>query len=354
LFGAVLLVAVRWAVLATAVLATVCLMAPLAQFETVKANPGMYDYPVISIDSPVLYPAEIYQETSIPIEVSVFPWGSRRTFVDISYSLDDNPNVTLGIVTYENSLGIFGKGTLSNLTDGNHTVKAYSTDTQGNTISSPTHTFQVNTTIRFPTLLLSPKNITYYNKEIPLIYTIDDPNYTVYYRIENYGSYQLDDNLTLPELSDGQHTITTRAYDLNFVLYSRQKVTFTIDTISPPPPEISILEPLSQTYDDSSVSLVFTMNMPVNWTGYPVKWMGYSLDGQDNVTVTGNTTITELPNGAHNVTVYARNAFGNTGASETLYFTIAKPFPATIVVASSVTVAVSGAVLLFYFKKRKH
>jgi hypothetical protein len=49
------LVVVRWAVLATATLATVFLMAALAQFGVVEANPGIppgiFDDPTINIDS---------------------------------------------------------------------------------------------------------------------------------------------------------------------------------------------------------------------------------------------------------------------------------------------------------------
>jgi hypothetical protein len=86
--------------------------------------------------------------------------------------------------------------------------------------------------------------------------------------------------------------------------------------------------------------------------------VGYSLDGQDNVTVTGNTTITGLTSGLHNVTVCARDEFGNTGASGTIYFTIAKepePFPTTLVAtASAASVAIIGIGLLVYFRKRNH
>jgi len=144
LFGAALLVAVRWAVLVTAIPVIVFLVAPLAQFGAVEAT-SPFDDPIIDIASPILYPGEIYQETSIPIEVRVFPRWSNREFVDIYYSLDGGSNITLGITTYETSSGIFGIGTLDNLTDGYHTVKAYSTDTQGNTISYST-TFLVDTT----------------------------------------------------------------------------------------------------------------------------------------------------------------------------------------------------------------
>ena len=115
------------------------------------------------------------------------------------------------------------------------------------------------------------------------------------------------------------------------------------------PPKISVLSPVNQTYNESSVSFLFTVDKLVNWTGY-------SLDGQDNVTVTGNTTLTGLSNGLHNITVYAEDTFGNIGASETIAFTIASaPFPTVPVAAASVaSVAVAGVGLLIYFRKRRH
>jgi parallel beta-helix repeat protein len=115
------------------------------------------------------------------------------------------------------------------------------------------------------------------------------------------------------------------------------------------PPKISVLSPVNQEFNESSVPLLFTVDKQVNW-------IGYSLDGQDNVTTSGNTTLTGLPNGDHNVTVYATDQFGNAGASETSYFNVdaPEPFPTTLVIASVITVAVVGVGLFVYFKKRKH
>ncbi|MCW4047287.1 MAG: hypothetical protein NWE99_06975 [Candidatus Bathyarchaeota archaeon] len=112
------------------------------------------------------------------------------------------------------------------------------------------------------------------------------------------------------------------------------------------PPEIKIVSPENQTYNVSSVALVFTVNKPVNW-------IGYSLDGEANVTITGNTTLSGLSNGLHNVTVYAADEFENMGASETVSFTVEVPFPVVpVAAASGVAVAVIGVGLLVYFKKR--
>lgn len=96
----------------------------------------------------------------------------------------------------------------------------------------------------------------------------------------------------------------------------------------------------------------FSLNFSIN---KPTVWTGYSLDGQDNVTVSGNVTLGELASGLHNVTVYAKDVFGYVGASETIFFTIVEPepFPTALVATSVITVAVVSIGLLLYFKKRK-
>ena len=116
-------------------------------------------------------------------------------------------------------------------------------------------------------------------------------------------------------------------------------------------PIVNFVSPQNQTYNASSVSLVFTVNKPVSW-------MGYSLDGQDNVTVTGNVTLNDLSNGSHYITVYSNDTFGNMAASETISFTTTEepePFPTVLVAtASGASVAVIAIGLLLYFKKHKH
>jgi hypothetical protein len=115
-------------------------------------------------------------------------------------------------------------------------------------------------------------------------------------------------------------------------------------------PKVAIVSPEIGNYTSGNVSLAFTMNKLT-------LSMRYSLDGQDNATISGNTTITDLKNGIHNVTVYARDEFDNTGASETIIFTVDVPEPfqiAPVATASIATIAAVGVGLLLYFKKRKH
>jgi N-acetylneuraminic acid mutarotase len=98
------------------------------------------------------------------------------------------------------------------------------------------------------------------------------------------------------------------------------------------------------TYFSSSVSLSFTLNKPVTE-------ISYSLDGEANVSITGNITLSGLSSGFHGLRVYATDTFGNLGASETVTFTVAT-FPTILIAAIVVTVVVAVG-LLFYFKKRK-
>ena len=120
-------------------------------------------------------------------------------------------------------------------------------------------------------------------------------------------------------------------------------VSFTFDAL----PKISVLSPTNQRYNDSNVPLNLVVNKPVNWTGY-------SLDGKQNVTITGDTSLSGLPSGIHNITVYAKDLFGNIGASETITFTVIVPFPVVPVAAVSIAaLALVVAGLLVYQKKHK-
>jgi hypothetical protein len=155
--------------------------------------------------------------------------------------LDGGPNIKLRIVRYENSAGYFGRGTLENLTNGYHTLRAYAYDAEGKMITyqgiilTDSRTFTVNTTFVYPTILLSPNNITYSSKEIPLTYTIDNSTYTVYYELDNSRQTTLAGNTTLSGLSEGQHTITAGAYNVNTGIYSKQTANFNIDITNPSP-----------------------------------------------------------------------------------------------------------------------
>ena len=130
------------------------------------------------------------------------------------------------------------------------------------------------------------------------------------------------------------------------------KITIQYNVIEATQLEITLLSPISQTYNESSVLLNFTINRPVYQTIY-------SLDGNYNKTVDVNITLTGLYNGLHNITLYAYDAYGNSVASDNTTFNvklpeITEPFPTSLVIVVVIVVAILGVSisLLLYIRKQ--
>lgn len=115
------------------------------------------------------------------------------------------------------------------------------------------------------------------------------------------------------------------------------------------PARISISSPENIVYTANNVPLNLSVDMSSSN-------LSYSLDGQANVTIAGNTTLSDVSAGLHNVTVYAWDAAGNVGASETVTFTVAELFPVVPVAIGvalvAVVIAATGS-LLYNRKRRK-
>ena len=111
-------------------------------------------------------------------------------------------------------------------------------------------------------------------------------------------------------------------------------------------PEITVASPQNKTYYTTDVALNFTLDESVSS-------MRYTLDGE-TFEASGNTTLSGLAYGVHNVTVYAVDTAGNTGTSETIVFIVEEPFPVVpVATASAALIALIGVGLLAYSKKRK-
>jgi hypothetical protein len=165
------------------------------------------------------------------------------------------------------------------------------------------------------------------------------------------GDVFFEGSMSLPELTEGLHNLTVYVvfvYDnpssegyIVGGIHTESEATayFRIDTV---PQNISILMPENSTYM-LEVPLQFFIDEPASW-------VGYSLDGQENITVTGNITFSSPSVGQHTLTLYAKDAYGNLVASGTITFRVADPLPILLVV-----VAVSAAAIgvLVYFRKRK-
>jgi len=193
---------------------------------------------------------------------------------------------------------------------------------------------------------VSPENKPYHTEDVPLTFTVSESTSWIGYSLDGQTNVTISGNTTIIGLSDGVHTIIVYAKDIAGNVGHSNMVYFTVDTV---PPIIDILSLENKTYTSSSVSLDFIVNEPTSW-------IGYSLDRQANVTIPGNTTLSGLSNGSHKITLYAQDIAGNTGASETIHFSIiaeqAQPFSLEGLVIATIIV-VAGITLVLLYRKRK-
>jgi len=190
--------------------------------------------------------------------------------------------------------------------------------------------FEPNGTIRFATQeSAASQDYGFFRVSIPHGLMIGPYNVTIDEKSPIYVNYTLYD--------DG---------DSRWIFFNFQNLTgeVSVQGVDRTVPAVSVILPQSKTYDTSNVLLVFVVNDPPSW-------MGYNLDGQGNVTIDGNITIEGVSNGTHYVTVYSRDFAGNTGASDTVYFSVNIPgtpfvYWALLVVAIVAVVLLSVFILL--------
>jgi hypothetical protein len=163
--------------------------------------------------------------------------------------------------------------------------------------------------------------------------------------------------VALPPLDDGSYNLTVYATfecistngNWPAIIYDNNTAYFTINNGIPP--TIANLSIINATYKTNNLALNFT-------TDKPISWIGYNLDGKAANSISGNTTLTALPNGAHSLAIYANDTLGNMATSRTIYFNIEVPKPdhqpssTTIVGGVSALVAVMGIGLVVILKKR--
>ena len=236
--------------------------------------------------------------------------------------------------------------------------------------------------------ILSPQNQSSYSNQIPLIFTIEVT--TMLGQFGNVG-YSLDGgiinsvstfvnktvdktgfpdwyywrttvsaNVILPTLSEGVHNVTLyygwqylgipeNPSLKRFEVSSYKTVEFTVDTA---PPTISQLSIVNQTYNNQTIPLSFYLSEKTSW-------VAYNLDNKGNTTLQGNTTLTGLSSGFHNIVVYANDTLGNMGKTDTVSFEVKKEDVIPVIPLSGIAVVIGVAValvatgLLVYHKKRK-
>ena len=132
-----------------------------------------------------------------------------------------------------------------------------------------------------------------------------------------YGGSEEDIGCSIVKVKDREYAIA--GYTSSFGAENLDLWLVKLMELDTTPPEIVILSPQNVTYATNFVPLSFTVDEATSW-------IGYNLDNQANVTITGNTTLTDLAEGLHTIIVYGNDTSGNMGISDTVYFTIALPY----------------------------
>jgi hypothetical protein len=198
-----------------------------------------------------------------------------------------------------------------------------------------------------------------------LTYTYASPYLdSVYYEVDWLTNYtyvepSIHFRLNLTGIPEGNHSLIVyavewrpyqnRYVDINdayfyngFKITGSSKILFTVDST---PPKVSILSIQNKTYYSPDIMLDIELFDSVSK-------LSYVLDGQDNVTITGNATLNGLSIGKHNLTVYATDLVGHVGVSETTYFKVVVPFPILPVVAVFALASVVAVAFLVYHKRK--
>jgi len=346
----------------TTLLVVIFLFQNIAQVAVVEANP--YSFPPWSPQSGLYLTSNV----QISIEYNIANYSPQID--SFSFTLDNKPNSTLSFRVSEVNMTVYSRysperivegtkytvsKTLENLANGNHTIVVYAYFSDRTVKSILNSLVTVDTTSNPIVILNSPLNQTTYNStQVPLVYISNSKVLWSYYRLGAYGSSDLknfDGNITLSNLSQGQHElnvyVTTNISASNPTyrdIYQTipHQIIFYVDTVAPKITDLSV-----NNTDTSDLLLNYAVDENTSWTGY-------SLDNQANITINGDAVLRDLSNGVHNVTVYAKDSYGNIGVSETVSFTVGL-FPLTVVVAliaiAAIVVVVVVAVILY--KRRK-
>jgi hypothetical protein len=195
---------------ALALMASIVLPMPLA-------NANFVDFPIPSmgIISPP-YPPNKYENSTVMLEIHVYMLNDSPRIRRISYVLDSEPPVylynftTLGPISWRQGYIVSAKVDLENLSEGNHTVKAYSVDVNGKEMST-SQSFTVSSHYAVTVLrVLSPTNQTYSTREIPLIFAVNGEFKNASYQFlepSDPTRVCIAGNTTLTGLSDGFNKI---------------------------------------------------------------------------------------------------------------------------------------------------
>jgi len=256
--------------------------------------------PLITIESPL---QQNYSSNTVWFNVSL-----NEAADWCGYTLDGTGNFSM---IGDSSTHFYAQNS-SEISIGEHAFTIYCNDSAGN-MGMSSSSFNFSETVPNPpsVTILLPENTSYnYKTNIPLDYiTENNPDSCKYY-VDGSGPTSIANciNTTFNVSNDGAHNVTivvTNAGGSN-----SSSVIFTIDTIVP---TVNLYSPANGTYTSVPIELTYTVSEDST--------CAYSLNNGNNNSISGNTSISPS-NGDYNITLYCTDPAGNTGKSNSSYFTV--------------------------------
>ena len=260
---------------------------------------------------------------------------------------------------------------------GNYFV-ASNTDVNHDGIGDSPYVIDINNTDRFPLMGMFHSFSTYKNQVVDVITDSGTDDFT-FFRSNN--SIKMHVSSMTTDQTEGfcrvriPHSLMIEPYNVTVGDVQPSYVNYTVDddgtsrwiyfrynhstqeiSISgakPPdtiPPVISVLSPENVVYIQNAVPLILV-------TDEEISWIGYSLDKLENITISDNLTLSGLLDGLHELTVYANDAAGNMGRSETIFFTVKAqaglPTILWVSIATFLIPTLGGLTILAYKRLKK-
>jgi hypothetical protein len=335
----------------------------------------------VKIISPIVQ--KNYPAGELKLTVSIEAVGMLGQFGNVGYSLDGGTIYSIKNLakSVDDKTGYpdwyWWKTTagaslsLPNLSDGFHTITVYYGWQYPGDLSVSAYTtvdFSIGNSNATPEIYIrSPTDKSFTQKNSTLLsfyleqvhnmarqafiyYSLDGKNYSVS-NIDEAGIKTVINNVTpfnqeIVNLTDGLHSLCVyvQVYYLHDWLFEgNSSIQFTVDTSSPTITELSVA---NKTYSSQNIALSFSLNENASW-------IAYNLDNQGNVTLQGNTTLTGISFGSHNIVVYANDTSGNIGKAGPIYFEVKPAEFLTFANLIIIVVIVAFVISLLLFRRHR-
>jgi large repetitive protein len=209
-------------------------------------------------------------------------------------------------------------------------------DPVGN-VGTASFSFSVNSTAPTVTLMTVPAHLSN-NTTAAVAFSVDDLSATAWCSLDGGPAAVCTSPISYPGLADGPHTIAIYAVSAAALTGSTITTGFSVDTVAP---VVSVPAPLTGSVRSVNATLAFTANDPTA-TIY------CAIDAAPAAACASPLDLSALAEGAHTVSVYARDPAGNQSSTVQDHFTIDNTAPVvTLTTPPPSTVAGSSATASF-------